>query len=449
VTIVVAAIGAGLLVTSLERPEVGVGVVLGVPGGALVGYLLLHRFEAFLSVMLFIRPLLDLTKGTHAGTLDLTVLTGIGMIAAMVWWLWFHRHPFGERQASPLTSALIAFAAVSLAAVLGSALPMTAFIEGSRLLSGVLLFLVCDTMLARGVPIRRLLASILAAAILPLLVPLIGPAVGIDAYHYKDGIRALRSTFFLSNNFAHFLAPFIVLGVALIGSVRGARRIFLLAILAIALTELVLAVTRGAWLAVLVGIFVIGLVHSRRILLVALSLSILAYAFVPAVHERVTNLAGDPGAPRNQSSLAWRIDHWSEIISLSKATPLIGIGPGMTLALSHNEKAPHSDYVRAYVETGVLGLLAYLFVIASMLYVGWRAVGRSEGAYHLAAVGVFAFSCGFAVASLAENLITSVSFLWFVMPMLAIVNRLAYPPQASGGLAWITVEPVAVLPSRP
>ena len=446
----VAAVGAGLLATALERPEVGLAVVVGVLGGALVGYLMLNRFEAFLSVMLVIRPLLDLTKGTQAGTLDLTVLTGMGMVAATVWWLWFNRHPVGERQASPLTAALIAFGLVSLLAIPGSELPMTAFAEVSRLLSGVLLFLVCDTMLARGVPIRRLLTSILVAAILPIFVPLIGPAVGIEVYHFKDGIRALRSTFFLSNNFAHFLAPFIVLGVAFIGNLRGPRRVLLLAILALAFTELVLAVTRGAWLAVLTGILVIGLVHNRRLLLVAVFVSALAFAFVPAVNERVTDLVGDPSAPRSQSSLAWRLDHWSAIVSLSKDTPLLGIGPGMTNVLSQNEKAPHSDYVRSYVETGVLGLLAYISVIVSMLYVGWLAIGRSEEAHRPAALGVFAFSCGFAVASLAENLITTVSFLWFVMPMLAIVNRLAYPPKAPGGIGWISaeVEAPAVLSSR-
>ena len=419
---------ASVVATAANRPGPLVLALIGALGVALLGYLVLHHFEGFLMTMLVIRPLLDLTKTAEHTAIDVTTLTGIGMVGASALWLLLNRRPEGPRQTSPLAVALAVFTAVSILAIPGAQQPLTAVAEVSRLLSGVLLFFVFDTMLARGMPIRRLLKVLLLAAVLPLIVPFIGGFAGIDVYHVKDGIPALRSTFFLSNNFAHFLAPLIVLGVAFMSTLKGTQRAILLAFVGVGVTELVLTVTRGAWLAVLIGVLVTGFIQSRRLFVVGLAGALLAYAFIPAIHERVTDLNADPDAPRSQSSLAWRVDHWLEIVKLAEDTPLIGIGPGMTLQLSHNEKTPHSDYVRAYVEVGILGLLAYLGVILSALYVGRRAVSRSEERHRPAAVGIFAFICGFSVASMGENLITTVSFLWYVMPMLAIVNRLAYPP---------------------
>jgi O-antigen ligase len=73
------------------------------------------------------------------------------------------------------------------------------------------------------------------------------------------------------------------------------------------------------------------------------------------------------------SSLAWRLDKWKTLIPEWKRSPLVGLGLGTTITgarLPGNQfagEAPHNEYLRYLVETGVVGLAILLWALGIMI----------------------------------------------------------------------------------
>ncbi|MEK8106144.1 O-antigen ligase family protein [Micromonospora sp. M12] len=122
---------------------------------------------------------------------------------------------------------------------------------------------------------------------------------------------------------------------------------------------LLLTNTRSALLGAAIGLVVVAALHRSKRMLVTLCLvAVVGVALVPAVGERFAQLGtsravgGDPTG----NTLAWRIGYWTEIVTLADRNPVTGIGPNMTQRETDEAKKPHNDFLRAYVETGLLGL---------------------------------------------------------------------------------------------
>ena len=90
-----------------------------------------------------------------------------------------------------------------------------------------------------------------------------------------------------------------------------------------------------------------------------------------------------------------------------------------------NGQPPHNDYLRAFVELGVVGLVAYLALLASLVGVAVGALRQARGpsarTVALAFAGVVA---AFVVTSAAANLLGQVVLLWYVFAV-------------AGAAAWV------------
>lgn len=395
----------------------------------LVG-LAIVRFEMFILTLLVIRSSLDLLKsgggGTSAG--EAATLVALLMMGASIGWLILQGRTHRPGPPSPLSLGLVFFTMAVGISVVGSSQISVSAAEFLRVVAGVLMFFVVDRLLTEGMPLRRLLIALFASTAVPVLIPIFGWLTGTSFSRVKDGVEALASTFVLSNNFAHFLVPFLIIGFSLVGQVpKRQYRVILAIFLAIGTVELVLTNTRGAWLALLVGIVIVGFVQNKAVLIATIIGVALVALLVPSVNERITNLGEDPDRPRETSSWTWRVQHWETIIPLASDNPITGIGIGMTANVTANQKEPHNDYVRAYVETGLVGLAAYLLAVSGFVWVSYRARRHARNALEAAlALGVFAFAVAFAASSVAENLITGIVWLWYALPFAAIANWMVY-----------------------
>ncbi|MGZ8786547.1 MAG: O-antigen ligase family protein [Acidimicrobiia bacterium] len=122
---------------------------------------------------------------------------------------------------------------------------------------------------------------------------------------------------------------------------------------------IVLTYTRTAWIVTLLGLLVVGMFQSRRLVMGLATVAVVTTVAVPSVTGRFADLdvANKPsGATGN--SLVWRFEYWGEVLSLVE-NPATGLGIGMVERSADAEKEPHNDFVRMYAETGILGLLAY------------------------------------------------------------------------------------------
>lgn len=141
-----------------------------------------------------------------------------------------------------------------------------------------------------------------------------------------------------------------------------------------------------------------------------------------------------------------RLAHWVAGIHMFQAHPVLGVGAGNYGAAYQQYKVPgweeslthaHNYYINVAAETGILGLLTFLAVVAAALYLAWRATRATDthraGRGALAGTNGRALAIGFAavvvalcVHNLTDDLFVHAMELQFGLT-LGVLLRLAAP----------------------
>lgn len=397
-----------------------------------LGVLALTRFSVFVMVMLTIRASLDVARlsGKAAGNvatnsatakgLDPTSLFAVLFLLAAVMWLAAQYRKQHGLPGSRLRLALVVFFLTGLVSTLGASNHQASVLEALRILAVVVMFVVLEQMMVDRAMMNRLLGAIFASAAFPVAFTLIGLLTGTARSESKGGFTRLSGTFTQSNDFGRYLMVIIIVGVAVYPYVAPRLRRWLAVLLAGCAVCMLLTLTITAMIGTLVGLVVVGLIQSKRLLGGLVLACLAALLFVPQVLGRVTSATNvstiQSVGGNSNSSLGWRFSYWSDVLPLANANPITGIGLNMTQYETDAAKQPHNDFLRAYVETGLLGLGAYLALLVSMLALGRRAV-RTSYAGTLdrgVAVGFWAVAAAFVLVSFAANVISNVALLWYV-----------------------------------
>ena len=440
--IVAVAAGSWAARTSIERDTVVLAV--GVAAGIGLALLAATRFAAFIVVLVAIRASLDGLKLSGFGDSAITepgVLVGAVLLMACILWL------LAQRAASSLvplsTSArwLLVFAATALASVLGSGDAAASGQAAVRVLASVLTFVVVEQLLARR---PRRVYGLLAAGALSLVVPAavaVGQLATSDELYTFSTVARVQGSFVHPNSFAAYLVVVAVtaLAVALSTSTSAStsasvvRRVaVVVGVVACVLTLFTYA--RGAWIALGIGVAYL-LVKRRRALVVWLVAGAAALVvLVPSVGSRLGDLSSSPSPTEigdgTANSLEWRFQYWEEILPLWQQNPVTGIGldqvPERTPAMAE----PHSVFVQAVVETGLLGIAALVGVVVAI----WRDLAAARrragtGIDRWMALGATAVAAGMFVQMFTENLLTQVAihlYLW--IPVAYATSMLRRPP---------------------
>ncbi len=412
----------------LRPAAIGI-VVLTLATAAVV--VAVRSFAWFISAVLVLRPIADLSATSGVGVPE---VMGVSVLLICVGWLLIHRAELGPRLREPLTLPVLGLVVVAVLSALSSPLPLDSIAIATGIAAGAAVFLVLVVLLTTGrMSVVHLIGTLAASAVVPVVFPVLG-MFGVAVSHEKDGIQALKSVFFLSNNFGHFLVPFVLVVVAMATQAKGRVRIALYALAAVLGAELLMTETRGAWIAAIVGIVVVGAVLDRKLLLGVLVVPVLLIAFVPSVTERVTSVLPDPGDTRSESSLTWRFEHWTEVLPMVQESPVTGVGLEETQRRTGKE--PHNDFLLVLVEMGLAGIAVYLWFLGAAVLTGLRATRRVidprlpvEPLVHGVTVALFGYAVAFIVASTGENLLENVTTLWVVLPALAAVSWVAHAPR--------------------
>jgi len=174
--------------------------------------------------------------------------------------------------------------------------------------------------------------------------------------------------------------------------------------LALFVAALVVNLKRGVWLGVIASVMTVGLSASRRLLLTAGLVVVLTATVVPPVRTRITNSARDLSLPGN------RLDIWLAAIDVVKRFPMgVGRKNGAILRdypnIPQHHKHAHNNPLQITLESGFLGLAAFLWWMGRFAWLSWRVMQRispSDVRLQAVAVGVFASFVGFHVAGLVE-----------------------------------------------
>ena len=402
---------------------------IGVVGVIALVALGCYRFEWFVLTILAVRSVMDATSVRPTGAKFASTvskapdavtsgpaasgLAALFIVMAAIWLMAKHRDGARTRL-TPAEGAFAAFAAACLLSVAGAVNRIAALTETARIVAAVLMFVVLIRLLTSLAAVYRCLIACAIGYLAPVLLGLLQVA-GRGGDFRAGGYSRVVGTFVHPNTFGFFLSMFMLMAIALFRHCPRRVQWLLAAGTVVCGGLLVLTYARGPWIAFVLGLIVIGALQSRQIFIWLVGGILVVLAAVPSVLQRVSDATSGSSANGGTSnSLAWRFQYWQQVLGLSHDNPVTGIGLKGTKYLTDQNKAPHNDFLRAYVETGVIGLLAYVLVLIALVAIARRALRDAQpGFARGVAVGFAAVLVAYVIDSLTDNLMSEVVVLWY------------------------------------
>ncbi|HEX6844273.1 MAG TPA: O-antigen ligase family protein, partial [Actinomycetota bacterium] len=164
-----------------------------------------------------------------------------------------------------------------------------------------------------------------------------------------------------------------------------------------------------------VGLLALAALSGKKIVgFVAIGV-VVAGLSIPTVAARFADL--DDVATQSLAagnSLVWRLEYWRQALTLSD-DPLLGSGLSAVKTEGSEGKEPHNDFIRVFVETGILGFAAYLWFLwrgARVIRTGLRDTW--EGLWRSVVIGFGGAFAAYVLLSLVSNVITQLVLLWYL-----------------------------------
>lgn len=425
-TLFALAIGYKQEVPEILSPLAAVAVV------AMFGLWFGSSFWPALVGLFMLRTSMDAFKVT-SGTNGLDPGSAIGAIfvLAAVLWLLAQRRAGRLRPVSGVVTAICVFAAAAVLSAPGSRMLSVSLPSALKVVSIALMAIVLDQVFRQS-PDR--IRTMVTAMVVSLLVPTVSSfgqlMKGLPYENVYSGYGRARGTFTHPNPLATYLVSMCLLCAALLPHVfaraRATKRrgelLVLLVALGAALATLYLTYSRGAWIALVIGVAAVGLLQNRNVLYGMVAVIMVMLIAVPSTLDRFSDLTkanevsigqGDP------NSLAWRVRYWGEILPYWQRSPLTGIGPEMVRNTQPTGFDPHNSFLQALIEMGVVGLGAFLAVLVTIAVSLRRALkrNRAPGLDRALCVAAAAMCTAVLVQLPTENILVSAINWWYVLPI--------------------------------
>jgi putative inorganic carbon (hco3(-)) transporter len=416
-----------------------------IPISALLGVALvivgLVNFQLFVFITIAIRSSLDIARtdlgnnGTASGGTGTAYASGLDpagalaiifMVASLFWFMSRRMNKATSPPPSIHRIALATFAITGFLSVIASSRPVISLLEAIRVSAVAVMLAVMEILLVDRAAIKRLVLAIYLSALVPVGLTLLFIALHKPQFT-SGGFSRYQGTFSQPNPFAIYLTMLIVMGVALLPYLKVRVRIMMLVLIAASVFCLYHTFTRSAWVAAVIGVVAVAIIGRRKMLGAALfACLVVGLLAVPTISQRFVDLASVAGGStvntqgNTSNSIQWRFSYWTEVLPLANDNPITGIGLRMSSFLTTQAKEPHNDFLRAYVETGIIGVIAYLALLTSMVLVARQSLKEAgPGFDHSIAVGFAGCVIAFVLISIVSNVITEVIVLWYYIAFAA------------------------------
>lgn len=241
---------------------------------------------------------------------------------------------------------------------------------------------------------------------------------------YDAGFLRIFGTYIHPNMLAFYL---ITIGLLIISLILSKNKIlnrsFGLTLLVVISVLLILTYTRSAWLGFCLGLIALLNFKKRKAIPIVIMFAMLIH-FIPSIQHRFSDIWDNSiRADYSMSSWQWRTMFWEKTIGGASKNPLFGIGLG-TFPLV-NILYAHNDYLRMFVETGILGLGTYVFLFLSIIFNAFKKIKESQNyVIRDTSLAVFAIGCAYLLISFSDNLSRSTAVLVYYFALVAITDRL-------------------------
>ncbi len=320
--------------------------------------------------------------------------------------------------------------------------------------AGYALLLVCIAIVSRQRSVRRWFSwLVFGAGVAVSVVGIVWYVQRLIAFHITAGSTMLStpairvvSTFANANFLGEYLV--IVLGVALALALaeRGWRRLVAwMGLLLVALC-IILTYTRGSWLAVAVAFGIALLVLGARYFWGLVIVGGIGVAVIPGFLARLMSSFSTGG------TAGFRLRLWRIAGQAMADRPVFGWGPGRfydaftATVIKHPELGvgylvygAHNSYYTLMTETGIIGGLAFLVFVLTVVRMGVRVAERATRALRFEAVALTAGLAGFAINALTSNSFQhpqAAVFFWIVAGLLGgLALEVGAIPRAEAAIA--------------
>jgi O-antigen ligase len=353
---------------------------------------------------------------------DIATIFGAGILLASAIWLLARWRQRGLRLSVFAISGGVYVTVITLGS-LSSAYPRVSVFGTAKLASVVVLLAALEQLVAEDSQrwVTRILIAVMGSSVLPATYGVAQLLGGVDNAAQFD-VNRIVGTFVHPNIYAKHLVLMILLGMALLAHVAPRLRLALGAYLGLLCVLLLATYSRTAWLGLFAGLIVLGVAQYPlilRLLPVALAVAVLA---VPQLGQRFADVRDvpvtEPGRPPN--TLSWRVNYWGDVLPLASGHELAGIGFDVTQQLLWERMPPHNEFLRSYVETGIVGALAFGGWLLSGAIAAIAAVrSRREGIACGVAVAFAASGAALLAMLVTENVLGEIENLWTLAALAA------------------------------
>lgn len=279
--------------------------------------------------------------------------------------------------------AALAFLAIALIGI-----PFSTAAKGSigtwARYAGYILLVPAVAAVARKEANRRVLLWILVGAgaiaavigVIQYLNPSTIKAIGLQGLDESVATR-IYSTYVNPNFYSEYLVLLFGATLSLAFAEKGFFRGLAVGLLGLEAVVLLLTYTRGSWLALIAGFVVAVLMIDARYLWALLGAGGLGAAVVPSIRHRVLSIFSLGG------TASFRLRLWRLAGTIIERNPWLGVGIGQfvpafkDVSLQHPELATsfliygaHNSYFTIMAETGILGGLAFVWMVAYVCKMG-------------------------------------------------------------------------------
>ena len=323
-------------------------------------------------------------------TTVLEVLIGITVVlwAAGRWQAWRTNPWRPQRPGLQIPTALLLLAGIIGIAVSPEHLGALG-IYRAYFIEPVVLFYVAIDLMRTPKDLRTVLLGLAVGTTAFALMNLGAWAIALARHVTIETANAPEALYTSPNAVAMFLEPSVAIaaGFALYSRDRRDRNVAI-GSLAVQLPALVLTLSRAGLLtlAVLVIVAVVTMPQTRLkiALLGGALLAAIVIVQIPFVQVRLYRQF-DPNYRYN--TFEGRLVIWHDTLNMLRARPIFGAGlRAYTKVMEHYitgkrtpELYPHDVWLAMWSEIGLLGLVAFVLLIGTLLWKGWRGYARADG----------------------------------------------------------------------
>lgn len=257
----------------------------------------------------------------------------------------------------------------------------------------------------------------------------------IQSFSSLESRDKITATFqFLGpNEVAAFFNEYTIILMSLLFVMKKSwNKLFLLILILVNLYCVVFTYSRGAYIAMAIGMFLLFAFKNRKLLIPLILIGIFWNVILP--EKAVERIKGTTNAyGQLDESSQRRLNIWQQAMEYYQQSPIFGIGFGVFRTLGLDLQDTHNIYIKILTEQGLVGILIFLTILFCFMREGFLLYQKGEEDLDKA-LGLGLFICTFVLifnnffgdrwSYMEPN-----AYLWIFAGLAARLNAMAQNPQ--------------------